>query len=63
MPQNVALFLDSSRVAVLPRAGRSFHYKRLATQRDYECGELMGEYTLEFRNESAHGLIRNLSVT
>ena len=63
MPQDCVLLLDSSRVDVLPMAGRSFHFKPLASGGDYECGELIGEYTLELRNEGAHGLIRGLSTT
>ena len=63
MPQDTALFLDSSRISVLPLAGRSFHFKPLASGGDYECGELIGEYTLELRNEAAHGLIRDLSTS
>ena len=63
LPQDAALFLDSSRVSVLPLAGRSFHFKPLASTGDYECGELIGEYTLELRNEAAHGLIRNLTTS
>ena len=55
--------LDSSRVSVLPLAGRSFHFKPLASRGDSECGELIGEYTLELKNEAAHGLIRNLSIS
>lgn len=57
MPHDSALFLDSSRISVLPLAGRSFHFKLLATADDYERGELIGEYTLELKNEAAHGLI------
>ena len=63
MPQDAALLLDSSRVKVLPLAGRSFYFKPLASGGDYECGELIGEYTLELRSEAAHGLIRNLSTS
>lgn len=63
VPQDAALLLDSSRIAVLPLAGRSFHFKPLASSGDYECGELIGEYTLELRNQAAHGLIRDLSAT
>lgn len=63
VPQDAALFLDSSRIGVLPLTGRSFHFKPLASGGDYECGELIGEYTLELRNEAAHGLIRNLSTS
>lgn len=63
IPQDAVLMLDSSRVSVLPLAGRSFHFKPLASGGDYECGELIGEYTLELKNEAAHGLIRGLSTS
>ena len=63
MPQDAVMLLDSSRVNVLPLAGRSFHYKPLASSGDYECGELIGEYTLEMKNEAAHGIIRDLSIS
>jgi len=63
LPQDAALFLDSSRISVLPMAGRSFHFKPLASGGDYECGELIGEYTLELKNQAAHGLIRDLSTS
>lgn len=60
VPPQTVLFLDSSRVNVLPLTGRSFHFKPLSSTGDYECGELIGEYTLELKNESAHGIIHNL---
>jgi hypothetical protein len=63
LPQDAALLLDSSRISVLPLAGRSFHFKPLASAGDYECGEIIGEYTLEMKNEAAHGLIRDLSTS
>jgi hypothetical protein len=63
MPEDAALLLDSSRINVLPLAGRSFHFKPLASSGDYECGELIGEYTLELKNEAAHGMIRDLSTS
>lgn len=63
MPQDAMLMLDSSRVNVLPLAGRSFHFKPLASGGDYECGELIGEYTVELKNEAAHGLVRGLSTS
>ena len=63
IPQDAAFLLDSSRINVLPLAGRSFHFKPLASSGDYECGELIGEYTLELKNEPAHGLIRDLSAS
>jgi hypothetical protein len=55
------MLLDSSRIEVMPLAGRSFHFKPLATTGDRESGQIIGEYTLEFRNESAHGLIAGLT--
>jgi len=63
MPQDAVLMLDSSRINVLPLAGRNFYFKPLASSGDYECGELIGEYTLELKNEAAHGLIRDLSTS
>ena len=63
MPKDAVLLLDSSRISVLPLSGRSFHFKPLASTGDYECGELIGEYTLELRNEAAHGVIRGLATT
>ena len=63
MPQDAALLLDSSRIKVLPLAGRSFHFKPLASSGDYECGELISEYTLELKNEASHGVIRELTAS
>jgi hypothetical protein len=62
MPADSVLLLDSSRVSVLPLAGRSMQYKSLASTGDYESGEVLGEYTLELRNENAHGLITGLDI-
>jgi hypothetical protein len=61
-PADSVLLVDSSRVSVLPLSGRSFHYKPLASTGDFEKGELIGEYTLEMRNEAAHGMISGLTV-
>lgn len=63
MPSDSVLFLDSSRISVMPLAGRSFHYKQLPAAGDYESGELIGEYTLELKNQAAHGVINGLSTT
>jgi len=56
------LLLDSSRIEVMPLSGRSFHFKPLASTGDREAGQLIGEYTLEFRNESAHGVISGFAA-
>ncbi|MFA6133383.1 MAG: DUF5309 family protein [Phycisphaerae bacterium] len=63
VPANSVLLLDSSRLSVVPLIGRSFHYKPLASTGDYEAGEVIGEYTLELRNESAHGMITGLDIS
>jgi hypothetical protein len=58
---DTALLLDSSRIAVLPLAGRSFHYKPLGAAGDRTSGLIVGEYTVEMRNEQAHAVIRGLT--
>ena len=60
VPQGTVLLLDSTRIEVLPLAGRSFFYKPLASTGDRESGQLVGEYTLELRNANAHGIITGL---
>jgi hypothetical protein len=61
VPSDTVLLLDSSRIEVLPLAGRSFQFKPLASTGDREAGLVVGEYTLEFRNQSAHGIITGLT--
>ena len=61
VPKGVIMFLDSSRIEVLPLAGRSFHFRPLASVGDRDSGQVLGEYTLELRNENAHGMISGLS--
>jgi hypothetical protein len=63
MPPDEVLLLDSSRIDVLPLSGRSFHYKPLASTGDSEFGQIIGEYTLEMRNENAHALLKALGTT
>jgi hypothetical protein len=58
VPSGTVLLLDSSRIGILPLAGRSFHYTSLARTGDAETGQVLGEYTMELRNESAHAVIR-----
>ncbi|MEM9022007.1 MAG: DUF5309 family protein [Planctomycetota bacterium] len=62
VPSDTVVLLDSSRIDVLPLGGRSFHYKPLSADGDRERGQVIGEYTLELRNELAHGVIHNLAV-
>ncbi len=63
VPPDKVLLLDSGRINVVPLAGRSFHYKPLAATGDYQAGEVIGEYTLELRNENAHGMITDLDAS
>lgn len=62
VPADTVLLLDSSRISVLPLQGRSFHYKPLAATGDSVTGQVIGEYTLEFKNENAHGVLRGLGI-
>ncbi len=63
VPLDTVLLLDSSRIDVSPLQGRSFHYRPMGVQGDRVSGMVVGEYTLEFKNEIGHGLIRQLSTT
>lgn len=62
VPSDTVLLLDSSRIEVMPMQGRSFHYKPLAATGDSTGGQVIGEYTMQFMNENAHGLIKGLAV-
>lgn len=62
VPADTLIMLDSSRLSVLPLAGRSFSYKPLASAGDSEVGQVIGEYTLEMMNENAHGVLRGLGL-
>ncbi|MFI5381446.1 MAG: DUF5309 family protein [Tepidisphaerales bacterium] len=61
VPEGTVVFLDSSRIEILPLAGRSFHYKPLAATGDRDSGQIIGEYTLELRNENAHAVVSGLT--
>jgi hypothetical protein len=43
-------------------SGRSFQFKPLAQTGDAIAGQVLGEYTLEMRNENAHAVIRGLNA-
>ena len=62
VPAGAVLLLDSSRIEVMPLRGRSFHFKPMAATGDSASGLVLGEYTLEFRNENAHGYIKDLAA-
>lgn len=62
VPEDTLLLLDSTRIEVLPLQGRSFHFKSLASTGDAFKGQVIGEYTLELKNEPAHAKLRGLAV-
>ena len=61
LPDDTILVLDSSRIKVVPLRGRSFQYEELSKGGDYARGQVVGEYTLELRNENAHGGMNGLT--
>jgi Family of unknown function (DUF5309) len=63
VPADTVLFLDSTKLAVVPLSGRSFQYLSLATTGDYVSGEMIGEYTLELRCEKGHAVLKGLATT
>ena len=62
VPSDTVLLLDSSRMSVMPLAGRSFYFKPLSATGDSDSGQVIGEYTLEMKNENAHAALRGLAV-
>ncbi len=63
VPADTLVLLSSPRLSVMPLAGRSFQFKKLASTGDSEVGQVIGEYTLEMKNENAHGVINGLSIS
>ncbi|RNC80447.1 MAG: hypothetical protein ED559_01140 [Phycisphaera sp.] len=62
VPADTLLLLDSSRIEVMPLQGRSFHFKSLAASGDSFKGQVIGEYTLEMKNEQAHAKLQGLAI-
>ncbi|ANY67730.1 hypothetical protein BBD42_15595 [Paenibacillus sp. BIHB 4019] len=63
--QNLAadeLFLtDANRMAIKPLRTREFGHTYLGAKGDYTTGMIVGEYTLQFEQEKAHGRLKGLS--
>ncbi len=55
------LFVDANRIAIRPLVGREFFHKYMGEQGDYTTGMIVGEYTLEFKQEKAHGRLKGLN--
>ena len=51
MPSNSAIITSSQRVRVVPLSGRSFAHSEVSRTGDAKKGMVVGEYTLEVRNE------------
>lgn len=54
------LFLDMSRIQVIPLEGREFYHEFLGKKGDRFEGMIVGEYSLEFHQEKAHARIKGL---
>lgn len=57
------MILDANRINVKPLQGRAFAHEYLGKTGDNMKGQIVGEYTLEFKQEEAHSRIRNLKTT
>jgi hypothetical protein len=52
--------IDANRAFIRPLNGREFFHKYMGEKGDYTTGIVVGEYTLEFREEKAHARIKGL---
>jgi hypothetical protein len=57
------IFTDISRIKVRPLGDRSFFHEYLGKVGDSYNGQIVGEYTLEFKEEEAHSRLVNLKTT
>jgi hypothetical protein len=61
IPDDVALVIDSSKIAIMPLQGRAFFLEKLAKVGDSNDWQIVGEYTMEVRNAAeAHAYHFNL---
>jgi hypothetical protein len=56
IPTNKIYVFDPAKVSVLPLQNRQFTYEQLAKTGDYIKGQIVGEYTVEFRNPDVAGV-------
>lgn len=54
------LIVDANRVEIKPLQGREFAHTYLGKKGDYDEGQIVGEFTLEFHQEKAHARIKGL---
>jgi hypothetical protein len=55
------IIADANRIAIRPLIGREFFHKFMGEKGDYTTGMLLGEYTLEFKQEKSHARIKGLA--
>ncbi len=55
IPPNVIYIVDTSNIKIRPLVNRQFQFEELAKTGDSVKGQLIGEYTLEFRNPDLAG--------
>lgn len=55
IPPKVIYVVDTSNIRIRPLVNRQFQYEELAKTGDSIKGQLIGEYTLEFRNPDLAG--------
>jgi len=61
IPSDMAIVIDSSRIAIKPLTGRSFFLEKLAKTGDSENWQVVGEYTMEVKQAAkAHAIHWNL---
>ena len=61
IPSDMAIVIDSSRIAIKPLNGRSFFLEKLAKTGDSENWQIVGEYTMEVKQAAkAHAIHWNL---
>jgi len=56
IPPDVIVVFDTSKVTIRPLENRQAAYEQLAKTGDYIKGQIVGEYTLEFRNPDVAGV-------
>lgn len=63
VPDGVIYIVDVNRVKIRPLQTRDFGHEYLGKVGDKVEGQIVGEYTLEFKNEAAHAKIEGLPST
>jgi hypothetical protein len=54
--------IDTNRISLRPLVGRDFFHKYMGEVGDSTTGTVVGEYTLEFQQEKAHGRLTGLTA-